>query len=137
MALGIRIEPQSAVPLWHQIETGLRRLIQTRSLAIGMKVPSVRDLARDLRVNPATVVKAYKALIQAGLLEVRRGEGTFVSASAVPSRAGERRQELREAAAQYADRAMALGASTGEAVKALRKAWPNRPAGGGGDDDGR
>jgi GntR family transcriptional regulator len=129
MALEIRIEPQSAVPLWHQIEVGLRRLIQTRSLARGVKVPSVRDLARDLRVNPATVVKAYKALIQEGLLEVRRGEGTFVNASAMPSGAAERRQELREAAAQYADVALALGASTHEAVKELREAWPDRPEG--------
>lgn len=127
MSLEIRIEPQSAVPLWHQIEVGLRRLVQTRALGDGVKVPSVRDLARDLRVNPATVVKAYKALIQEGLLEVRRGEGTFVRPW--PGRRGreERRDELREAATQYAGVASALGASATEAVKELREAWPGRP----------
>ena len=70
------------MPVWKQIEDGVRRLVAMGALRAGGPVPSVRELARDLRVNPMTVSKAYQRLSEAGLLEVRRGEGTFVSPGA-------------------------------------------------------
>ena len=77
----LRVDPAAAAPLWSQIEEGVRRLVASGTLAPGAAVPSVRDLARDLRVNPATVSKAYQRLTDAGVLEVRRGDGTYVSGS--------------------------------------------------------
>ena len=62
MALGLRIDPRDAVPIWKQIEDSLRRMVAAGALAPGAAVPSVRDLARDLGVNPATVSKAYQGL---------------------------------------------------------------------------
>ena len=73
----------------------------------------MRDLARHLRVNPATVAKAYQALTDAELLEVRRGEGTFAREAKRPAGAKERREGLREAAAQYADAARGSGGHRG------------------------
>jgi GntR family transcriptional regulator len=55
---GLRIDPSDATPIWSQIEEGLRRLVASGALGPGAVVPSVRDLARELRVNPATVAKA-------------------------------------------------------------------------------
>ncbi len=56
----LRIDPALPVPLWSQIEDGLRRRIATGALAPGAAMPSVRELAAELRINPATVVRAYQ-----------------------------------------------------------------------------
>lgn len=120
----LRIDPGDAVPIWKQIEDGIRRLVASGALPPGGAVPSVRDLARELRVNPMTVSKAYQRLGDTGVLEVRRGEGTFV-ASAPPSLPrGERARTLRDAAARYAALAVTLGVSADEAARELRGAWP-------------
>jgi DNA-binding transcriptional regulator YhcF (GntR family) len=124
MTLTLRIDPASAVPLWHQIELAVRRLVGSGTLGAGAQMPSVRDLARELCINPATVVKAYQALTDAGLVEVRRGEGTFVREAPVPPGRAARRSQMREAAAQYAGAAHGLGVSLDEALLELRTAWP-------------
>jgi GntR family transcriptional regulator len=74
----LHIDPTAAEPIWHQIENGFRRLIASQALSRGEPLPSVRDLARELRINPATVAKAYRRLCDAGVLTVRRGQGTYV-----------------------------------------------------------
>ncbi len=77
-----------------------------------------------LRVNPATVARAYRHLVEAGILSVRRGEGTFVpeglSSEAV---ATIRRDELARAATEYARTAAELGVALGEAEETLRQVW--------------
>ena len=117
------IHPTAVAPIWQQIEQGMRRMISLGALAPGSVVPSVRDLARDLRVNPATVSKAYQRLTDAGVLEVRRGDGTYVSASAPALSRGQRSRALREAALRYASVAATSGASRDEALDELRAAW--------------
>ena len=119
----LRVDPKDAVPIWRQIEEGLRRLVLSRKLAPGAVVPSVRDLAKDLRVNPATVAKAYQNLVEAGVLATRRGEGTFVADGTPQFRVRERRVLLEEGAMRYASLAIGAGASSSEAEEALRKAW--------------
>jgi GntR family transcriptional regulator len=123
MSQVLRIDPKDAVPIWRQIEEGMRRLVASGALAPSAPVLSVRDLARDLGVNPMTVSKAYQRLTEAGLLEVRRGEGTFV-ASAPPSLGrAERARTLKDAATRYASVAVTLGSSDDEAVGAVKDAW--------------
>jgi GntR family transcriptional regulator len=118
----LRIDPRDPVPIWRQIEEGVRRLVASGALRAAGPVPSVRDLAKELQVNPMTVSKAYQRLADAGVLEVRRGEGTFV-ASAPPSLArGERARTLRQAASRYVAVAMTLGASREEVLEELRGA---------------
>ena len=133
MSHALRVDPRDAVPIWRQIEDGVRRLVASGALASGASVPSVRDLARDLRVNPATVSKAYQRLTDAGVLEVRRGEGTFVAAAPPAMARSERKRTLREAAARYAAIAVTLGAKESDAVEQLRNAWSDvsRPLKGG------
>jgi GntR family transcriptional regulator len=119
----LRVDPKDAIPIWHQIEEGLHRLVLSRRLAPGAVVPSVRDLAKDLRVNPATVAKAYQRLVDAGVLSTRRGEGTFVAEDVPQLRARERKVLLQEGALRYASLSLGAGASSAEAEDALRKAW--------------
>ena len=123
MRFALKVDPRSAVPLWHQIELGIKRLVSAGALRPAAQVPSVRDLARELRINPATVAKAYQTLTEAGLLEARRGEGTFVREARPPHGRAERRSQLRDAAGLYAGAALGLGAPLEEAVQELRAAW--------------
>ena len=92
MSRALSVDPSDAVPLWKQIEENVRRLVASRALRPGSAVPSVRDLARDLSINPATVAKGYQRLVDAGILAVKRGEGTFVSEKPPSAPRGERRR---------------------------------------------
>jgi GntR family transcriptional regulator len=119
----LRIDPKDPAPIWSQIEEGVRRLVASSALAPGAAIPSVRDLARELNVNPATVAKAYQRLTEAGVLEVRRGDGTYVAQAPPPMSRSERSKILRDAATRYASLASTLGIDEDEAAKALVAAW--------------
>jgi GntR family transcriptional regulator len=119
----LHVDPREAAPIWRQIEEGLRRLVSSRALAPGAAVPSVRDLAKDLRVNPATVAKAYQHLAESGVLETRRGEGTFVAEGAPQMKAKDRRLLLKEGATRYVHLALSVGAPRREADEALEGVW--------------
>ncbi|HEY5609654.1 MAG TPA: GntR family transcriptional regulator [Thermoanaerobaculia bacterium] len=119
----LNINPTDAVPIWKQIEDEMRRLIAIGTLITGGPVPSVRDMARDLRVNPATVAKAYQHLTDAGLLMVKRGEGTFVAESPPHVKKSERREALAAAALKYASLASTIGAGSGEAIREVEAAF--------------
>jgi GntR family transcriptional regulator len=129
----LRIDPRDAVPIWKQIEEGLRRLVGAGSLRPGRPVPSVRDLARELRVNPMTVSKAYQRLADAGVLAVRRGEGTFVAEGPPPLTRAERTKTLREAASRYVSLARTMGTSRYEAMREVIAAWDGSLKGRGGE----
>lgn len=119
----LHIDPRDARPIWRQIEEGVQHLVARGALPAGALVPSVRDLARELQVNPATVSKAYQRLTDAGVLVVRRGEGTFVSDTPPSSSDTRRNGRLREEAVRYASLAVTLGASREEAVETFEAAW--------------
>jgi GntR family transcriptional regulator len=110
------IKTSSSAPIWNQIEEGMRRMVSLGALRPGDAVPSVRDLARSLKVNPNTVARAYQRLTEHGVLSVRRGEGTFVADQPSQPRKAERNEKLREAASQYAGAALAIGATLDEAL---------------------
>jgi GntR family transcriptional regulator len=119
----LRIDPRDARPIWRQIEEGVQHLVARGALPAGALVPSVRDLARDLQVNPATVSKAYQRLTDAGVLAVRRGEGTFVAEAPPAMEETHRSSRLREEAVRYASLAITLGASREEALATVDSAW--------------
>ncbi|MDX1632424.1 MAG: GntR family transcriptional regulator [Thermoanaerobaculia bacterium] len=119
----LRIDPSDAVPIWRQIEEGVRNLVARGALAPGDGVPSVRDLAKDLGINPGTVAKAYQRLGDEGILVVRRGQGTFV-AEEPPRLSAERRDEkLRQAARSYAGVAITLGVDREDAASRVEEAY--------------
>jgi GntR family transcriptional regulator len=125
----IRIDATLPTPIWSQIEDALRHLVASGALQPGDAVPSVRDLAREQRINPNTVAKAYQRLVEAGVLETRRGEGTFVAQKPPAMPAAERARVLRDGASRLATLAVNLGVSRTETVAVLNAAWPDgRPA---------
>ncbi len=117
------INPADPAPIWRQIEEGIRRLVALGALKPGAAVPSMRDLARELRVNPNTVARAYQRLSEAGVLTVRRGEGTFVAEEPAQPRKSEKHDMLRDAANRYVNAAVAVGAGLEEARDAVEAAY--------------
>jgi GntR family transcriptional regulator len=75
----IRIAPSSGVPITRQIVDQIRSRCASGVLKPGDRLPSVRELARELAVNQNTILRAYERLTAEGLLELRHGEGTFVA----------------------------------------------------------
>jgi GntR family transcriptional regulator len=118
---GLSVDPSDAVPLWKQIEENVRRLVASGALKAGTAVPSVRDLARELSINPATVAKGYQRLVDAGILAVKRGEGTFVAEKPPAISRGDRDKELEGGALRYASLAVTLSASNEEAVEHVKR----------------
>lgn len=117
----IAIDSRDPRPIYAQIEHGLRAAIATGRLKIGDRLPTVRELAVDLSVNANTVARVYVDLERAGVLETRRGVGSFVAAS--PARARPSERKSRELAA-FATRVLAdadrLGFTLDEVLAALR-----------------
>lgn len=85
-----RLDPRSPVPLYAQIAERLRLAIASGEVPAGTALPSVRQLASELRVNPATVVQAYRDLEGERLIVMRQGAGTFVN-DVLPARRAQER----------------------------------------------
>jgi GntR family transcriptional regulator len=117
------INATDAAPIWRQIEEGMRRMIALGALKPGDSVPSVRDLAQQLRVNPNTVARAYQRLTEHGVFAVRRGEGTFVADEPSQPKRSERNEVLRDASNRYASAAISVGASLDDAVDELNSSF--------------
>ena len=79
MALWIQISPGSNDPIYMQIVGQIGRAIATAELAVGDKLPPIRELAGELVINPNTVARAYGLLEQQGLVSTKTGSGTFVA----------------------------------------------------------
>jgi GntR family transcriptional regulator len=105
----VAVDVRDPTPIYAQLERALRAAIATGRLRPGDQLPTVRQLAVDLRVNANTVARVYAELERAGVLETRRGVGSFVSAGRVAARPLEDKQRrLREFATRVlaeADRA--------------------------------
>ena len=117
------INPTDPAPIWRQIEEGVRRLIALGALQPGASMPSVRDMAKDLRVNPNTVARAYQRLTEGGVLAVKRGEGTYVADEPVQPKKAERSEALRDAATRYVSTAIAGGSELSDAVGEVESAF--------------
>ena len=87
------LNPRSPIPLYEQIANRVRLAIASGELGPATALPSVRQLATQLRVNPATVVQAYRDLESEGFVEMRQGAGTFVREVAPQARARERARQ--------------------------------------------
>jgi GntR family transcriptional regulator len=116
-----QLDPRSPTPLYAQIAERLRVAIVTRELAPAEMLPSVRQLAASLRVNPATVVQAYRELEHEGFVEMRQGMGTFVREVSPSQRSTERERQATELVRRLLSDAARLGLSAREVASAFER----------------
>src|SRR5262245_39917286 len=116
----VTLDPRDATPIWAQLERGLRAAIAAGRLQAGDQLPTVRQLAVELRVNANTVARVYSDLERSGVLETRRGVGSFVRASAEEARPRrEHEKRLKALATRVLADAAAAGFTREELVEAL------------------
>lgn len=127
MMPGVRItlDPSSPEPLSEQLSAAIADRIRRGSLAPDARLPTVRALAEDLGLAANTVAKAYRALEEAGLVQGRGRQGTFV-AERLPVRLPDRERRLAEAADAFARRGSQLGFGAREVRRALDRALRGR-----------
>jgi GntR family transcriptional regulator len=116
----VELDPRDPTPIYAQLDRALRAAIASGRLTTGHQLPTVRQLAVELRVNANTVARVYADLERAGVLETRRGVGSFVRASAAEARpAAEHRRRLRAFATRVAADAAAHGLTLAELTEQL------------------
>lgn len=115
-----RVRPESGEPLYAQLLRQIKHAVATGTLEPGDQLPTVRELAEELVVNPNTVARAYREAKQEGLIESTRGRGTFVREEAVELTAPQRRERLRPHLEQTVAEARALGFGPEELLSELR-----------------
>src|SRR6059036_464367 len=116
----VTLEPKDATPIYAQLDRGLRAAIATGRLRVGDQLPTVRQLAVELQVNANTVARVYAELERAGVIETRRGVGSFVTAGRAEARpADAKARGLRAFATRVLADAAAAGFSVDEVVAAL------------------
>ena len=93
------LDPRDPTPIYAQLDRALRAAIASGRLSIGDQLPTVRQLAVDLRVNANTIARVYLDLERAGVIETRRGVGSFIRASAAAARPAREHQRRRHLAA--------------------------------------
>lgn len=115
------VDPRDATPLHAQLERSIRVAIASRRLKPGDQLPTVRQLAVALRINANTVAKVYTHLERVGVLETRRGVGTFVAdVSDASGNAEARAAELRSIVTRALSEAASLGFSATELRRELQ-----------------
>jgi GntR family transcriptional regulator len=127
MAQSFNIDARDPTPLHAQLGRAIRFAIATGRLSVGDRLPTVRQLAVDLRINANTVAKVYTELERTGIVETRRGVGTFVRTRGAPTGASavgrvvgdERESRLQALAQRFLADAHALGFTPEEALERL------------------
>jgi GntR family transcriptional regulator len=114
-----RLDPRSGVPFYRQIMDQVMGGVAAGALAGGDQLPTVRQLAVDLAVNPNTVVRAYRELEIRGALETQQGTGTFVSHRKVERNDAERRRQLDAIVAEFVARAGSAGFTVSDLMEQL------------------
>ena len=121
MKVHLEIDPHSGVPVYRQMMDQVKYYVASGVLRPGDRLPSIRESARDLSVNPTTVVKAYTELAHEGVVAMQQGRGAFVAESAPQMSEAERERALGRLARQLAVEARQMGAADQQVVEAVRR----------------
>jgi GntR family transcriptional regulator len=121
MKSNFHIDPSDPTPLYAQLERSIRLAISTGRLQPDDQLPTVRQLAVDLRINANTVAKVYMELERAGLVETRRGVGTFIQALPPHSvRRTDRERQMRTLVDRFLSDAAAHGFNADELLAQIQ-----------------
>jgi len=119
------LDLHSGVPVYRQIIDQVRSGVASGTLTAGVQLPTVRQLAVDLEINPNTVMRAYRELELGGFLETHQGTGTFIANKKVEKNSAERERQLSQIAGEFAARAGAAGFTVEDLIERLRDLLPS------------
>ena len=117
--IAFRLDLHSGVPVYRQIIDQVMGGIAAGALTGGDQLPTVRQLAVDLSINPNTVVRAYRELEIRGVLETQQGTGTFISNQEVRRDEVERRRQLNQLVGEFVSRAGSAGFTVEDLLEQL------------------
>ena len=115
-----RLDHHSGVPVYRQIIDQVIGGMASGALAGGDQLPTVRQLAVDLSINPNTVIRAYRELEIRGVLETQQGTGTFISHKKIERDDAERQRGLNQLVGEFVSRAGAAGLTVEELIEGLQ-----------------
>jgi GntR family transcriptional regulator len=118
-AFAFRLDGRSGVPVYRQIIDQVLGGVASGRLAVGDQLPTVRQVAVDLAINPNTVVRAYRELEIRGVLETQQGTGTFIAVKQVKQDEVERRRRLAQLVSEFVARAGSAGFTVDELKEQL------------------
>jgi GntR family transcriptional regulator len=119
------LDLHTGVPVYRQLIDQVRAGVASGTLAAGDQLPTVRQLAVDLAINPNTVMRAYRELELGGMLETHQGTGTFISDKKIEKKSSERERLLGQMAGEFAARAGAAGFTLEELIDRMRELLPH------------
>jgi GntR family transcriptional regulator len=118
------LDMQSGVPVYRQIIDQVQAGVATGALGPGNQLPTVRQVAVDLAINPNTVLRAYRELEIRGVLETQQGTGTFISQRQVRPDDSERERQLEQLVSEFVARAGAGGFTLEDVAEVLFDRYP-------------
>ena len=123
-AFAFRLDAHSGVPVYRQLIDQVQAAVASGVLAAGDQLPTVRQVAVDLAINPNTVLRSYREMEIRGLLDTQQGTGTFVADRKVEYSRDERDRQLGQLVGEFVSRAGAAGFTLKQLMKALRELQP-------------
>jgi GntR family transcriptional regulator len=122
-----RLDADSGVPVYRQLIDQVAGAIASGSLAAGNQLPTVRQVAVDLAINPNTVMRAYREMEIRGILETQQGTGTFISSQKPKRPDADRQRQLTQLVSDFLARAGAAGFTVEELLEQINEPYADRP----------
>jgi|SRR5581483_2189204 len=119
-----RLDARSGVPVYRQLIDQVQGGIASGVLLPGDQLPTVRQVAVDLAINPNTVLRAYRELEIRGFLDTHQGTGTFIAERKIPQDEAERNRQLEQLVTEFVARAGSGGFTVKELLERLRERIP-------------
>jgi len=123
-AFAFRLDAHSGVPVYRQLMDQVQAAVASGILNMGDQLPTVRQVAVDLTINPNTVSRAYREMEIRGLLDTQQGSGTFISDRKVEYSKNERERLLTQLVGEFVSRAGSAGFTLKQLMKALQELQP-------------
>jgi GntR family transcriptional regulator len=122
LPLHIQIDFRSGIPIYIQISDQIRQFVAQGDLQPGSQLPTVRQLATELRINYNTVARAYRLLDETGLISTQQGRGTYIWEEPTEEMAKKfKKRTLEELTRNYRDQVKQLGYSLDDAIEELKR----------------
>lgn len=119
----IQVDVRSRVPIYEQIINSIKQMSISGVLLPDEKLPSVRELAKDMTINPNTIQKAYQELERQGIIYIKRGQGTFINPDIKAKNKEEKMANLKETISNIVVESIYLGISKEELIEIIKSIY--------------